>query len=58
VARGELDHFGEPFEAQDGLLDLWQLAASLVKLLLLEEAVAGGTLVQNEKLGHSDDKMI
>ena len=58
VACGELHHFGEALEAQNGLLNLWKLSTGLIKLLLLEEAVAGGTLVQNEKLRHSDDKMI
>lgn len=54
MACRELDHFGKSFEAQDGLLNLWQLTTGLVELLFLEEAVPGGTLVQNEKLRHSD----
>lgn len=44
------DHLGEAFEGVDGLLDLGQLGAGGVVLLLLEEAVSAGGLVENEQL--------
>lgn len=53
VARRELDHLREPLQAEDGLLDLRQLSAGLIELLLLEEGVAGGGLVKDKQLGHS-----
>ena len=50
LVRLDGNHLCEAFERVDGLLDLGQLGAGRVVLLLLKEAVSAGGLVENEQL--------